>query len=123
LYGQNECAILPFTVAGKKCYSKKEIPDVNTIRDTGTLYSGERQIAEVTYTIHDTRTPGAFGELYGTFRITGEQPHPIHAPSVNTPFPVLHLEDGRTLRIIITQGARPFSNDAYQFQGQGDFDS
>lgn len=117
--------MLPYRsqLRARKVVQKREIADVKTIRGIGTLYSGEKQIAEVTYTIHDTRSPGTFGELYGTFRITGEQPHPLQGPSVDTPFPVLHLEDDRTLRIIITQGARPFSNDSYQFQGQGDFDS
>jgi len=96
---------------------------MTTIRDTGTLYSGETRIAEVTYAIHDARAPGAFGTLKGTFRIAGETPHPMNMPRVDMPFPVLHLNDGRTLRIIITQEARPFSNDSYQFQGQGGFDS
>jgi len=93
------------------------------IRGSGKLYSGDREIANIVYVIHDTATGNRpfQGNISGTFHITGEMPHPLNMPGIQTPFPVIHLGDGRTLAIIITQGPRPYGDEPFRFQAMGGY--
>lgn len=93
------------------------------LRAPGKLFSGEQELANIDYTIHDAATGRRpfTGDISGTFRITGEKPHPLHMPGVSTPLPIIHLDDGRILAIIIEQGSSPFSDEPFRFQATGGY--